>query len=312
MSHTISVRDLVTSYGDLIAVDHLTLDVSEGEIFGLLGPNGAGKTTTILMLLGMVEPTSGSISILGMDPRRNPLQVKRKVGYVPDAVGFYDSMTGRQNLRFTARLNAIEDAESAIDEVLRQVGLVSAADKPTRTYSRGMKQRLGLADALLKKPSVLILDEPTTAIDPEGIVELLDLIHRLAKEEGVSVLLASHLLHQVQAICDQVAIFVDGKVVAKGTPYELARVDSGSKVRVEVRIEPGQADPREELRKVAGEPTPGRTPDAWVIEVEAGGIGAAVRDLVNEGANVIGIRRLDEDLEAIYHRYFEQREEIPA
>src|SRR5215211_9341788 len=147
-SAPIITRRLTKRYGDFVAVDALDLEVHSGEIFGLLGQNGAGKTTTILMLLGLTEPTSGKARVVGLDPARRPLDVKRRVGYMPDSVGFYGDLTGRQNLRYTARLNRIPDreAEATISEVLEQVGLTSRADDPTDTYSRGMLQRLGIAD----------------------------------------------------------------------------------------------------------------------------------------------------------------------
>src|SRR6185503_5968733 len=164
----IITRRLTKRYGDFVAVDALDLEVHAGEIFGLLGQNGAGKTTTILMLLGLTEPSGGGARVVGLDPTRRPLEVKRHVGYLPDSVGFYDGMTGRENLRYTAKLNGLTgaDAEGRIDAVLEQVGMADRADSKTDTYSRGMLQRLGIADALVKDPSLLILDEPTTAIDP--------------------------------------------------------------------------------------------------------------------------------------------------
>jgi ABC-2 type transport system ATP-binding protein len=266
------------------------------------------------MLLGLVEPTKGTIKVLGLDPRRYPLEVKRRVGYLPDAVGFYDTMTGRQNLRFTARLNGLEDFEEHIDSLLGLVGLGDAADQAAGEYSRGMKQRLGVADALVKSPSVLILDEPTTAIDPEGVIEMLALIQRLAKEEGVTVLLASHLLHQVQTVCDRVAIFVKGKVVAQGTPHELAAVDKGTRVKVEFRIDGDPAKSRQQLESMpnVGEVEAGKIPGSWVAELEAGSLPTTVGRLVASGADVIGVHRLDEDLETIYRRYFEIQEEVSA
>ena len=316
MAPTIRSRKLTKTYGEHTVVDRLDLDIDAGEVFGLLGPNGAGKTTTILMLLGLVEPTKGKIEVLGLDPRWNPLEVKRKVGYLPDAVGFYDPMTGRENLRFTARLNGIDEHEDLIESLLHLVGLGEAGDQPAGEYSRGMKQRLGVADALVKGPSVLILDEPTTAIDPEGVVEMLNLIQRLAKEEGVTVLLASHLLHQVQAVCDRVAIFVRGKVVAQGTPHELAAVDKGGNIRVEFRLggdpSKGRAD-LESLGTVTGVAA-GRVPGSWVADLESGSLAPTVSGLVSKGADVIGVHRLDEDLETIYRRYFEieEEEEVPV
>jgi ABC-2 type transport system ATP-binding protein len=220
----VEAHDLTKHYEGLVAVDNLTFHVNAGEIYGLLGPNGAGKTTTILMLLGLSEPTSGDARVLGLDPARTPLEVKRHVGYLPDSVGFYGRLTGRENLDYTARLNGLE-ADAAADRIaglLDQVGLADAADRPADTYSRGMLQRLGVADALVKDPDVLILDEPTASIDPAGVAELLDLIRRLVAERGLAVLLSSHLLAQVEKLCDRVGIFSRGRLVAEGTVSELA------------------------------------------------------------------------------------------
>jgi ABC-2 type transport system ATP-binding protein len=309
VSSTIRTSNLTKVYGDRVVVDGLDLDVAPGEIFGLLGPNGAGKTTTILMLLGLTDPSSGSMEVLGMDPRRNPLAVKRRVGYLPDAVGFYDDLTGRQNLRFTARLNHVRDPDQRIDEVLDKVGLTAAADQRAGEYSRGMKQRLGLADALVKDPSILILDEPTTAIDPEGVAEILDMIRGLARERNVTVLLSSHLLNQVQAVCDRVAIFVDGSVVAQGRPFELAAQQEGN-ARVEFRFVGDTQTARQRLERIGAvdEIAVGSVPDSWVITLGGAAIPETVAELVGSGADVIGVRRVDEDLDSIYRKYFENKE----
>jgi ABC-2 type transport system ATP-binding protein len=220
----VEARGLTKRYDEVLAVDNLSFRVGPGEIYGLLGPNGAGKTTTILMLLGLSEPTSGEARVLGLDPARQPLEVKRRVGYLPDAVGFYGRLTGRENLAYTARLNGLADdgADSLVDELLEQVGLTDAADRPTDTYSRGMLQRLGIADALVKEPAILILDEPTASIDPSGVADMLALIQRLVRERGLAVLLSSHLLAQVERLCDRVGIFSRGRLVAEGTVAELA------------------------------------------------------------------------------------------
>jgi ABC-2 type transport system ATP-binding protein len=220
----IQTRGLTKRYEDFVAVDELTLQVGAGEIYGLLGPNGAGKTTTILMLLGLSEPSSGEARVLGLDPARSPLEVKRLVGYLPDSVGFYGRLSGRENLEYTARLNGLEadEATERIADLLAQVRLTDAADQPADTYSRGMLQRLGVADALVKEPSVLILDEPTASIDPAGVAELLDLIRRLVAERGLTVLLSSHLLAQVEKLCDRVGIFLHGRLIAEGSVSELA------------------------------------------------------------------------------------------
>lgn len=309
---TIRTVGLTKRYGDAVVVDGLDLDIETGEIFGLLGPNGAGKTTTILMLLGLAEPSSGSIEVLGLDPRRSPLEVKRRVGYLPDAVGFYEDLTGRQNLRFTARLNQIDDAEERIERLLDLVGLTAAADQRTGEYSRGMKQRLGLADALIKDPSILILDEPTTAIDPEGVAEILDLIRSLAVDQQVTVLLSSHLLNQVQAVCDRVAIFVSGSVVALGPPHELAAEQSGSS-HVEFRFADEGDAPAETLRSMesVATVTHGKVPGSWVASIDPTALPDTVDRLVSSGARIIGVRRVDDDLDSIYRKYFE-REEVTA
>src|SRR5664280_2863557 len=212
----IEARNLTKRYGAHVAVDDLSFEVRPGEVFGLLGPNGAGKTTTVLMLLGLTEPTSGEARVVGVDPMRDPLEVKRHVGYMPDTVGFYDGLSARENLAYTARLNRVPRpiAAARISDLLTQVGLVDVAEQKVDTFSRGMRQRLGVADALLKDPSVLILDEPTASLDPEGVVELLALIERIAKERRIAVLLSSHLLDQVQAICQRVGIFYRGRPVS--------------------------------------------------------------------------------------------------
>jgi ABC-2 type transport system ATP-binding protein len=244
----IRTSGLTKRYGDLVAVDHLDLEVRSGEIFGLLGPNGAGKTTTILMLLGLSEPTSGEVRVLGLDPTRASLSVKRRVGYLPDNAGFYGAMTGRENLRYTARLNGLSgrSASALIDGVLEQVGLTGRADDRTETYSRGMRQRLGIADALVKEPPILILDEPTTAIDPIGVAEILDLIRGLARERGIAILLASHLLDQVQTVCHRVGIFHEGRLVGRGSVDELASAFGEGSGRLEVGVE--AVDPEAEAR----------------------------------------------------------------
>lgn len=220
----VEATGLTKHYDGFVAVDDLTFHVGGGEIYGLLGPNGAGKTTTILMLLGLSEPTSGEALVLGLDPARSPLEVKRRVGYLPDSVGFYGRLSGRENLEYTARLNGIPDdaARARIDDLLDRVGLTDVAGKPADTYSRGMLQRLGVADALVKDPAVLILDEPTTSIDPAGVAELLDLIRGLVDEQGIAVLLSSHLLSQVEQLCDRVGIFSHGRLVAEGAVADLA------------------------------------------------------------------------------------------
>jgi len=241
MANIIDTYDLTRKYGDVTAVDGLNLSIQEGEVFGLLGPNGAGKTTTTLMLLGLTEPTSGSAFIDQLDCTKQTIEVKRRVGYLPDNVGFYPDLTGRQNLLFTADMNGIDrkTASKRAEELLEKVGMTYAADRKAGTYSRGMRQRLGIADVLMKDPKIIIMDEPTLGIDPDGIRELTELIRRLSTEEHRTVLLSSHQLYQIQQICDRVGIFVKGRLKACGTIKELgdAMRATGTYVRVEKKEE---------------------------------------------------------------------------
>ena len=226
----IGAEALTKKYGTQIAVNNLTLEIGEGEVFGFLGPNGAGKTTTLLMFLGLTEPTSGKVRVVGFDPTREPLRIKEKVGYLPENVGFYDDMDARQNLRFIARLNRIPDKVSSkkIEELLQQVGLFEEAkEKKVGTYSKGMRQRLGIAEVLIKEPKLIFLDEPTIGLDPDGTNRMLDLIHSLSRERNITIFLSSHLLDQVQRICDRVGIMIKGNLVAIGPIQELAKKKMG-------------------------------------------------------------------------------------
>jgi ABC-2 type transport system ATP-binding protein len=222
-------EELTKRYGSETAVNHLNLTVGEGEVFGFLGPNGAGKTTSILMFLGLTEPTSGKVRVVGFDPTRDPFHVKEKVGYLPENVGFYDDMDARQNLRFIARLNRIPDkvSDPRIDETLNLVGLLDEAKKKVGVYSKGMRQRLGIAEVLIKEPKLLFLDEPTIGLDPDGTNRMLDLIHTLSRDRGMTIFLSSHLLDQVQRICDRVGIMIKGNLVAAGPIEELAKKKLG-------------------------------------------------------------------------------------
>ena len=212
-------RNLSKSYGKRLAVDNLNLEVRRGEIFGFLGPNGAGKTTTIRMALGLIAPTSGSVEILGHDIATHRARILPRVGALVETPALYLYMSGRNNLRAVGSvLGGVP--EERIDAVLELVGLRARQKDRVRTYSLGMKQRLGVAMALLQDPDVLILDEPANGLDPAGIVEMRDLMHRLAAE-GKTVFISSHLLGEVQQICTRVAIIHLGKLVTESSIEEL-------------------------------------------------------------------------------------------
>jgi len=229
MELAIETHELTKRYGNQIAVNGLTLQVKPGEIFGFLGPNGAGKTTTLLMLLGLSEPTSGTARVFGHDPAREPLLVKRLVGYLPESVGFYDDMTALQNLTYVARLNGIRDGgiRHRMEDLLEQVGLLGEARKRVGAYSRGMRQRLGIAEVLLKDPKVAFLDEPTLGLDPDGTQKMLDFIVDLGRRKNITVFFSSHLLDQVQRVSDRVGIMLKGNLVAAGPIQELAKQKLG-------------------------------------------------------------------------------------
>jgi ABC-2 type transport system ATP-binding protein len=308
----IEAKGLTKTYGHAIAVDRISFTVGRGEIFGLLGPNGAGKTTTILMLLGLTEISSGDVSVLGFNPAREPLSVKRRVGYLPDTVGFYDQMTAVDNLSYTARLIGFRkvEREKRIADALARVGLTEAAENRVGTFSRGMRQRLGLAEILMKGAQVAILDEPTSGLDPHATAELLAII-RGFKGEGVTVLLSSHLLERVQSVCDRVALFSGGHIALMGTVAELGREVLGGGYVVD--IEADGAGLAERLTLIPG-----------VSGVERTGIGKlrlhADRDVRPEAAaevvamqgrlKYLGVQ--EPSLDAIYTRYFEVKAQEKA
>lgn len=229
----IELIGLTKKYGTFTAVDHVDLAIQTGEIFGLLGPNGAGKSTTILMMLGLTEPSEGTVTVCGINSTTHPVEVKRKVGYLPEDVGFYEDMTGIENLTYTAELNGArrDEAKTRALGLFRQVGLGDDVSKRTGKYSKGMRQRLGLADVLIKDPEIIILDEPTSGIDPAGVQDFIQLIRHLSHENGLTVLFSSHHLNQVQQLCDRVGIFGDGRLLAvidmrklKDKPGELEKL----------------------------------------------------------------------------------------
>ena len=225
----LDVKNLSISFGGLRAVDGFEMQIEKGELYGLIGPNGAGKSTTILMMLGLTDPTSGTVHVCGINSTTYPVEVRKKVGYLPEDVGFYDDMTGPENLLYTARLNNIpeQEARQHAAQLLERVGLDREIDKKTGKYSRGMRQRLGLADVLIKNPEVIILDEPTSGIDPAGVQEFISLIRQLRDERGLTVLFSSHHLDQVQQICDRVGLFSQGRLLADLSLNDLQQEEHG-------------------------------------------------------------------------------------
>ncbi|MCJ7841165.1 ABC transporter ATP-binding protein [Lederbergia sp. NSJ-179] len=309
MDKIIQLEGLTKKYENKIAVDHLNLSIGKGEVFGLLGPNGAGKSTTILMILGLSEPTSGAVRVCGYDSTKEPLHVKRIVGYLPDQVGFYENRTGMENLMLTASLNGFsrKEGEKRAKTLLEEVGLAYAADQKTGTYSRGMKQRLGLADVLIKDPEIIILDEPTLGIDPKGIQELLRLIQKLSKEQGITVMLSSHQLHQVQQICDRVGLFVNGKLLAEGTVEALAKQlfgEEGQQIKVKLSaVTDSMIEEIQELKEVQKVVVREENEVTIWCKGEAA-LQHIVDTIIANGCHLSSLTHEKVGLDEIYQRYF--------
>ncbi len=310
----IEAQGLTKRYGKFVAVDSLNLAINKGEIYGLLGPNGSGKTTTILMLLGLTELSGGWVRVLGFDPARQPLSVKSRVGYLPDQVGFYDGLTARENLIYIAKLNGLarDEARRRIDAALTRMGLAEVADNQVKTFSRGMRQRLGVAELLLKQPEIIIMDEPTLGLDPEAAHQFLAMISTLARE-GITLLLSSHLLHQVQEVCDRVSLFHRGRIVLEGTVPELAQRVLGRAYHVKLQVE-GMTDRLEEsLRALPGVvDIQHSAPDEYMLEATADVRSEAAGKVIAEGARLKALAVNVPSLDDIYTHYFKEVEHVPA
>jgi ABC-2 type transport system ATP-binding protein len=311
VENSIELVDLTKKYGSFTAVDHLNLTIRKGEIFGLLGPNGAGKSTTILMMLGLTDPTSGSVTVCGIDSTSNPIEVKRKVGYLPEDMGFYDDRTGLENLLYTARLNSIpiKEATERARQLLIRVGLAGEAEKKTGKYSRGMRQRLGFADVLIKKPEVIILDEPTLGLDPRGVQEILELIVQLSKEEGVTVLFSSHHLHMVQKVCDRVGLFVKGVLLAEGDIQTLSKkLVANNPYIIEAGITGKNCTTdwlRGILKSINGVEAVHLKKEVFEIECSRDLTAHIAKVIVESGAALNYLNKKEYGLDDIYNRYFE-------
>jgi ABC-2 type transport system ATP-binding protein len=305
----VETKDLTKKYGKITAVDGLNLRIEEGDIFGFLGPNGAGKTTTILMLLGLTEPTSGIALVAGYNTTREPLKVKRITGYVPENVGFYEDLTAAQNLIYTGRLNGLSDrlADKRALEALEIVGLPRAAERNVSEFSRGMKQRLAIADILVKQPKIAIMDEPTSGIDPEGIVQVLDLIARIAKETRMTIVMSSHQLYQVQRICNRVGILMEGHLVAEGLLEELSREAMGGiQFRIEVKLTEVTQTIVEAIKQIKGVLGVEPLADGLIINCSEDLRPQIAKKIVDTGGLMVEMKIQSYALEDIYLKYFRE------
>jgi ABC-2 type transport system ATP-binding protein len=230
----IATRNLVKKYGDKLAVDDVSFDVHSGEVFGFLGPNGAGKTTTIKIIVGLLRPTSGTVTVAGYDVQAQPMLAKAASGYVPDTPNLYAKLTGRELLRFVGDLYNLDRPHAArrVDELLRTFDLTEAADDTVDSYSHGMQQKASLAAALMHDPKVLVLDEPTVGLDPKSARLIKDILRQMA-ERGAAVFLSTHILEIAERMCDRIGIINQGKLVAVGTMTELRALGKSGEVSLE-------------------------------------------------------------------------------
>ena len=305
----VKTENLAKIYDGTKAVDDLNLEIKEGEIFGFLGPNGAGKTTTILMILGLTEPTSGKVKVYGYDATREPLKIRRLTGYLPENIGFYEDLTARENLIYITRLNRIPDKKALpkIEEVLEKVGLSEVADLEVRKFSKGMKQRLGMGAVLVKEPKFAILDEPTTGIDPEGVEQILKLIKEMSEQQNITILLSSHLLYQVQRICDRVGIISKGCMVAQGSIDEIGKkIMEGEHISIETQLTKVTPDLLDSIRKIQGVVDIEKSGSSLLIKCERDLREDISRTIIENGAIPLQIKTQDYTLEEIYIRYFQE------
>lgn len=314
MEHVIETSELTKIYGSgreaVTAVDHVDLQIGKGTISGILGPNGAGKTTLIMMLTGLILPSSGSANVFGYDILKDSLHIRRKAGLLPEGFGFYGSLTAKQNLNYIAALNDIPRSEQdkRVDEALKAVALDEFQDRKASAFSRGMTQRLGIAQTLIKDPELLILDEPTAGVDPEGAKVFKDLVSKLNSEQGRTVVICTHLLHEVGPLCTHVAIMHRGKFVSEGRVDEIVERmmdEEGYRIVIEVKGEPEAL--AKELKSFPG-----------IITLEVKDRNISVRassdiraDIVRAASRkdfeILSVRRLEPSLEDIFMKELSRR-----
>ncbi|MBI3152714.1 MAG: ATP-binding cassette domain-containing protein [Chloroflexi bacterium] len=296
----IKVSGLTKDYGARRAIQNLNFDAQQGEIVGFLGPNGAGKTTTMRILTGYMPPTDGEAIVAGYDVVEESLEVRKRVGYLPETVPLYTDMVVFDYLKFMGDLRHIPDVDDRVDEVLDMVGLIDRANGYIGNLSKGMRQRVGLAQALLHRPEVLILDEPTIGLDPGQVVEVRELIREIGKER--TVLLSTHVLHEAQNICDRVLIINKGKIVAEDTTENLqARLIGAERVIVRVRGEADElADTIKQVKGVRGV----ETKEDGAVEFEfASGKDLrpeVAKQVIKSGYDLLELRPLGMSLEEIF------------
>ncbi|WGM90500.1 MAG: ABC transporter ATP-binding protein [Candidatus Bathyarchaeum tardum] len=305
----IQTHQLTKQYGEFTAVNQLEISINEGEIVGFLGPNGAGKTTTLLMLMGLSVPTSGTAKVGGYNIVEQSKQVRQIAGMMPEGSGYYEDLTARQNLRYIGQLNEIpkEKLEKRIDELLEDVNLTNWADTKVEKYSRGMKQRLGISEVLIKNPKVAFFDEPTIGLDPKATKELRDILLRLNKEQGLTIFLSSHLLYEVQQICQRVLIIRKGKLVASDTISNLSNSFAGKKSgSLEFELTKIDSDLIRKLENVEGVSSVEQQKHKLFVNMENGKSREISETITKHGSTILIMRPKVFSLEEIFLDFYKE------
>lgn len=293
----LQIQNVTKTFGRKTAVDNVSFDLYPGEVFGFLGPNGAGKTTIIKMVMGFFRPDEGTIIINGFNRKTHYEAAMASIGGIVENPEMYNTLSARLNLKMYARLHKGVTSER-IDEVLELVGLSDRADDPVKKYSLGMKQRIGLAQAMLHHPKVLILDEPTNGLDPAGIHLLRDVLKKLAHEEGVAVMVSSHLLSEMQLMCDRIGIISHGKLLQICSIEDLMQKAQSSSVYRIKTSNPSKA--KEILSEVYPNRISNIRSDTLDIEIDETQINECVRTLVASGSDILGVQKQESTLEDIF------------
>jgi len=305
----IQTQELTKHYGEVKALDHLNLTVFEGEIFGFLGPNGAGKTTTLLTLMGLTVPTSGTATVGGYDIIKDSRKVRQIAGMLPEGAGFYEDLTARQNLDYICQLNDIPklEREKTIKQLLDAVGLGERADMKVEKFSRGMKQRLGIAQVLIKRPKIAFFDEPTIGLDPQGVKEIREMLIGLNKEKGLTVFLSSHLLYEVQQTCQRVGIIRAGKLIVADTIENLSnRIGGKDKIVVELELSKLDADLIREIKGINGVLSVDQENNKINIHMESDKSKEVSETITKHGATILLMKPKEHSLEEIFLEYYKE------
>ena len=305
----IQTQELTKHYGEIKAVDRLDLTVDEGEIFGFLGPNGAGKTTTLLMLMGLTVPSSGTATVGGYDIIENSRDVRKIAGMLPEGAGYYEDLTASQNLNYISQLNDIprDERDNRIKDLLEAVGLAKWADTKVEKFSRGMKQRLGIAEVLIKRPKVAFFDEPTIGLDPQGTKEVRDMMIKLNKEQDLTIFLSSHLLYEIQQTCQRVGIIRGGKLVAADTMENLSNKLAGKgKMTIEFELSKISPDLIHEIENIRDVASVEQEDGKLYVHMESDKSAEVSRTITKHGATILMMKAKEYNLEEIFLKYYEE------